>query len=24
VVLIPFTECLWDDTGVLPFNAQSL
>jgi hypothetical protein len=24
VVLIPFTECLWDDTYVLPFSAQSL
>jgi hypothetical protein len=23
-VLIPFTECLWDDTYVLPFSAKSL
>jgi hypothetical protein len=24
VVLIPFTECLWDDTCVLPFSTKSL
>jgi hypothetical protein len=24
VVLIPFTECLWDDTYVLHFSAKSL